>query len=325
MSLLSVMNSFPRKRFLAFITFSLTVIFPLAACADERIADRNALVALYHATDGVNWRDNTNWTSDSPLSEWYGVATDDSGRVTELILDDNQLSGEIPPELGSLTSLQALALSANRLSGEIPSELGNLTGLVWLRLSANRLSGKIPSGLGNLDILEWLGLSDNELTGCIPDSLRYVPYNDFANAGLLFCGGGVIDSTSDRNALVALYHATDGPNWSHNANWMGDSPLSEWRGVATDDSGRVIELNLWNNNLVGRIPPELGDLTRLERLNLWGNGLVGQIPPELGNLTRLERLYLSDNELTGCIPDSLRDVHYHDFSDTSLSFCGDAP
>ena len=179
--------------------------------------------------------------------------------------------------------------------------------------------------MGNLDILEWLGLSDNELTGCIPDSLRYVPYNDFANAGLLFCGGGVIDSTSDRNALVALYHATDGPNWSHNANWMGDSPLGEWRGVATDDSGRVIELNLWNNNLVGRIPAELGDLTRLERLNLWGNGLVGQIPPELGNLTRLERLYLSDNELTDCIPDSLRDVQYHDFSDTSLSFCGDAP
>ena len=52
-------------------------------------ADREALAALYHATDGPNWRNNTNWLSDAPLDEWYGVYTDSAGSVIGLDLLDN--------------------------------------------------------------------------------------------------------------------------------------------------------------------------------------------------------------------------------------------
>ena len=48
--------------------------------------DREALVALYNATGGPNWRNNHNWLSNAPLGQWYGVTTDSSGRVTELDL-----------------------------------------------------------------------------------------------------------------------------------------------------------------------------------------------------------------------------------------------
>lgn len=48
--------------------------------------DREALVALYNATDGPNWLDNTNWLTDAPLGEWYGVDTDDLGRIVALDL-----------------------------------------------------------------------------------------------------------------------------------------------------------------------------------------------------------------------------------------------
>ena len=84
--------------------------------------DRAALVALYNATDGLNWSSNTKWLSDAPLEEWSGVTTDDSGRVTSLRLSGNELSGRIPPELGSLSNLVGLYLSENQLSGEIPLE-----------------------------------------------------------------------------------------------------------------------------------------------------------------------------------------------------------
>ena len=57
------------------------------------------------------------------MGEWYGVSTDDDGRVRELNLDDNGLSGEIPPELGNLSILVALGLSGNDLSGCVPSGL----------------------------------------------------------------------------------------------------------------------------------------------------------------------------------------------------------
>ena len=66
------------------------------------------------------------------------------------------MSGEIPPELGSLTNLTWLVLSNNQLSGEIPAELGNLPNLGGLFLNNNRLSGEIPPELGSLTRLRYL-------------------------------------------------------------------------------------------------------------------------------------------------------------------------
>ena len=115
--------------------------------------------------------------------------------------------------------------------------------------------------------------------------------------GAAFAG----DAASDRAALVALYNATGGANWDDNDNWLSDVPISEWRGVTTDDNGRVIELDLGVNQLSGEISPDLGNLASLEELDLHGNQLSGEIPPELGNLAKLTRLDLEGNQLTGTI------------------------
>ena len=66
--------------------------------ADE---DRAALVALYHATGGDNWTNKTNWLSDKPLGQWFGIGTNNQGRVEQLELYNNQLSGSIPSELSN--------------------------------------------------------------------------------------------------------------------------------------------------------------------------------------------------------------------------------
>ena len=65
------------------------------AASGSAETDREALVALYNATDGENWSNNTNWLSDAPPGEWEGVYTDDDGRVTWLELNYNDLTGEI--------------------------------------------------------------------------------------------------------------------------------------------------------------------------------------------------------------------------------------
>ena len=116
---------------------------------------------------------------------------------------------------------------------------------------------------------------------------------------------GFATTGGDRDVLVALYEATDGPNWVKNDNWLTDAPLGEWHGVMTDASGRVEGLYLWENGLTGEIPPELGDLANLQELNLGNNGLTGEIPPELGGLANLRRLDLFENGLTGEIPSEL--------------------
>ena len=60
------------------------------------------------------------------------------------------MSGELPPELGNLSSLTQLGLGKNYLSGEIPQELGNLLNLEMLLLGSNQLSGEVPPELGSL-------------------------------------------------------------------------------------------------------------------------------------------------------------------------------
>ena len=99
------------------------------AASGSAKTDREALVALYNATDGENWDGSANWLSDAPLGEWEGVTNNNDGRVTELGLGENELSGEIPAELGSLSNQTHLGLSGMvDLKGCVPSSLEDQVG-----------------------------------------------------------------------------------------------------------------------------------------------------------------------------------------------------
>ena len=114
-------------------------------------ADRAALVALYNATGGENWTRKTNWSSSVPVGEWSGVTTDGDGRVTRLNLSDKNLTGPLPPELGTLTNLTGLYLNHNNLTGPIPPELGTLTQPHGPGSLRQQPDGADPAGVGRLD------------------------------------------------------------------------------------------------------------------------------------------------------------------------------
>ena len=229
--------------------------------------DRAALVALYNATGGANWTNNTNWLTTAPVGQWYGVTTDANGWVTELNLTRNQLKGEIPPELANLTNLKVLALGGNELTGTIPTWLGSLATLEELYLWGNELTGEIPSELGNLTNLKVLALGGNELTGTIPTWL---------------------------GSLATLEEL-----------WLSENQLTGEIPVELGSLANLVELVLWGNGLTGAIPTELGSLANLEVLALADNQSTGEIPVELGTLANLTLLSLSQNQLTGAIPAEL--------------------
>ena len=182
--------------------------------------DRAALVALYEATDGPNWVDNTNWLSEAPLGDWYGVQTDASGRVVQLVLagrwdTDSRtevphgLRGAIPPELGSLSNLRTLSLAGNDLSGPLPPELGRLTSLVELVLSRNAgLTGTLPAGLTNLRSLESLQAGGTML--CAPSGadftgwLETIPSRRVALCVVESAGAYLVQAVQSREFPVPL-------------------------------------------------------------------------------------------------------------------------
>ena len=58
--------------------------------------DRDALVALYHATGGAEcWKKSENWNTNDDISTWFGVTVNAEGRVVELTLRGNNLQGMI--------------------------------------------------------------------------------------------------------------------------------------------------------------------------------------------------------------------------------------
>ena len=109
---------------------------------------------------------------------------------------------------------------------------------------------------------------------------------------------------TDREALIALYNSANGENWY--SPWQIGASMDEWQGVTIDSGGRVVKLKLYNDKLMGYLPPELGNLGGLKVLNLGGystledrSQLSGRIPPELGNLANLTELHLGGNQLSG--------------------------
>ena len=195
---------------------------PTSIAPPDPASDRATLSLLYHSTSGDDWTDRTNWLSDRPLGQWGGIETDDAGHVVRIQLSENNLTGEIPLEIGNLTNLTHLYVHSNRLDGPIPPELGNLTNLNHLDLGDNNMIGTIPAELGNLNVLELLDLRSNRLDGPIPSEL-----GNLVNLGSLDLYG---------------------------------NNLTGWIPPELGNLSKLVELDLRSNMLDGEIPPDLGNL-----------------------------------------------------------------
>jgi Leucine-rich repeat (LRR) protein len=265
------------------------------------VNDSLALVALYNAAGGAGWANRANWLQDF-VSTWHGVRVE-NGRVVELRLPQNSLSGQIGTlaEFANLDALRVLDLSGNRLVGVLPASFAGLRSLETLNLSDNTIVGEIGQVLCGLKQIKDLNIANNRIQGelstilcCFPRLERARLQNNSISGRLPFC-------LRDLQSLTVL----DASN-----NRLSDT-LPAWMG----DMAILTELRLRGNLLRGKLPPEWGQrslygkrtaqtqaLEGLSVLDIAQNQLSGDAPSEWGGLTSLRELSMEQNDLTGAVP-----------------------
>lgn len=126
-----------------------------------------------------------------------------------------------------------------------------------------------------------------------------------ATVGSAFAEAPVRVFSPDRDPLTVLFRETGGWDWKHRRGWLTDDPVSEWYGVDTNARGRVVKLSLSGNRLAGRLPPEIGELTKLRELRLDTSEMAGPLPEQIGDMASLAHLDLTNSGLFGPLPRSI--------------------
>lgn len=192
-----------------------------------------------------------------------------SSPLKELNLLGVSLSGELPPSIGNLQSLERLQLGTDNcnLTGSIPSSVGKLHSLRDLTIRECKLTGSIPSSFGNLTELTFLDLLLNPFTA-----------QNFSSFSWLW-------------KLSRLQLLTFGE-----MNLQGEIPSH------LGNMSQLVSIELGGNSLKGPIPSQLMNLGQLRDIRLAGNELSGHIPSWISNMTQLISVSLACNRLQGPVP-----------------------
>lgn len=147
------------------------------------IADYEILKAFYLATGGDEWKRPWDISSSEIHAEQWDGVNFKGGKVYDIYLPENNLTGKLPQEIFSLSELESLNLSGNKLHGRIDSlfagmDTDEVSGVLSsVNLSGNALSGEIVSFASAVPALRSLDLSGNQLTGAegtLPEELEDV-------------------------------------------------------------------------------------------------------------------------------------------------------
>ncbi len=306
--------------------------------------EREALIAIYNALDGDHWTNKDNWCSDKPLSEWYGITTNTAGNVYSIDLYDNNLSGQIPKEIGKLSYLTFLRFRNDEIKGYIPIELFQLSKLVDLTLCGLYFDdGTIPMEINNLASLQDLQISSLNGEIIFPSSLE-----GLKNLRNLFLGYHINEIQQPSIKSLSFLKDLKNLDWL-DINYLKVS-IPECIGELNNlsrlcISNCIIEnnsipttignlqnlkvLDLSFNSLSCELPKEIGNLSQLDYLNLYQTPFAGTIPREFGNLTALTNFQVGCNSFSGKLPQEVASLpiaktmwpRFYDHTGLDLSDC----
>ncbi|CAB9521894.1 Leucine Rich Repeat [Seminavis robusta] len=284
--------------------------------SDDRIKQKFALAALYYATNGEFWAENSNWLNHSVHEcEWFN-SPEFARKTRTNVIYPGYLSEFFPPTEPPPTTCSPdemlyrnLWLNLNNLVGSLPEELYMLTSLKTLSLGPNQLHGSLSSHIGKLTQLEGLAIFDQPPEGNIPSEIGFLTELRDDARTYSIRGRPLFELLLTENDLTGTIPTE-----------LGNIESLEWLVLSRNRIDGTIPselamfptnlvVSVGENDLVGTIPrvipTELGQLTTANFLAFENNQLSGQIPSEFGYLRGLGRLTLANNSLSGTIPEEL--------------------
>jgi len=281
--------------------------------ATNKILEQQALNDLFKQTNGNDWTNNSRWLgSDNPCT-WHGIECDNGVMpISEIRLNDHNLSGQLPSTFNHLADLKRLYLGHNNLSGSfsdqlcqtrlhilwlqynaisgtIPDSLLQLSFLQDLNISNNQLSGHLPENFSNLSRLESLNLSSNQLTGTLPQS-----FEQFKRLSRLDLHNNQLNGTISVIANLCQLTELDISN-------------NQFSGTLYDLIGlpNIRTLNLSSNNFDKDFPALLSQNTHILKIDIHDTKLGGQLPQWSNEDYALFVLNIRSNRFMGKIPETI--------------------
>lgn len=285
---------------------------------------REALIELYNATDGPNWKNNENWCSDKPLDEWYGIETRGYPYVYFLMLHVNNLKGTLPK--GFLTKLgpcNDVSLSTNQLNGQLPEDIAVNLSAEQLHFSNNNYTGTLPAKVFKLPYLKSFSAGSNKLTGTIPEGAAYLmQYNQLGLSGNDFSGDLPTDIVNHPQFHLNWYAVV--PQSGH----LNPPVIPGYRLPATDFSGNKLNTtDVYKSNiytLIFNYSSAQEDFTSklkqaYKQYKSKGFEVLGMAPGDFENIN----VFLHENDIDwlNLDPKSFRDSigsYYHGFNFINL-------
>ncbi|MGB1293829.1 MAG: leucine-rich repeat domain-containing protein [Flavobacteriales bacterium] len=281
---------------------------------------------------------DTNIYSLENVGVWYGVdvemLSDSLEHVVELKVHNKGFKGEILTNIDSLTYLRKLEIYHDTLNN-IPSDLNNLAYLDEINFNYSQIGDTL--NFTGLNSINKLNLANNQINGLVltqdPDSfasdydlrigsnpdlycvkvpsqyLADYQSRNWSNLGSQTefstdCTGKFTVPTTEKNALIEIYNATNGDQWTNNTRWLQNNNVSSWYGVTVELVGgekHVTKLSLYNNNLNGFIPDAIADLPYLKEINFGYNNLSGGISSNTSTLDSLENINVRNCQIPGVL------------------------
>ena len=252
---------------------------------DPKLMQRYILAVIYLTTGGPNWEAQLGFMGGKDECVWEAVKCNDEGFVTYLYLGKHRfICQSTNSHVHRPNSNMCFFAAYNRLQGTLASEIFSLVSLDFFDITKNVFTGTVLPGMSRLP-MKYLDTYENTFTGTLPSDFYNLDGIEYLSVGRNLFSGTMHEEHGDLSKITEF--------WFQNNFYSGTLP--QW----LDEITALKQLFLHFNKFTGQIPSYF--MPNLRQLWLWDNQLIGTVPPSIFLMPSLREFKVTKNKMSGSI------------------------